>query len=300
MQVNRLFEIVYQLLLKDSVTAAELAERFEVSPRTVYRDIEILSEAGIPVYTSRGRNGGISLVSRFTLDKSLLSEQEQDEILFALQSVGAAKPGTEGELLPRLSGLFQRKSPGWIEADFTEWGSGEEEKRKFAQMKDAILRHVILGFTYYNTKGESSKRMVKPVKLVFKNSWYLQAYCMQKMDYRTFRLSRMEQVYLTEEHYEPCEVQPQAFVNHQNYQAMELQLLFSPRCSYRVLDEFHPSCVQKLEDGSFLVKTSFPAGEWVVGYLLSFGAGVYVVSPKSMQDRIKSEAEKMMNQYKNK
>ena len=89
MQINRLFEIIYLLLEKGSVTAAALAERFEVSVRTIYRDIDLLSGAGIPVYCSRGRGGGVSLLPDFVLDKSLLSEREQDEILFALQSVAA-------------------------------------------------------------------------------------------------------------------------------------------------------------------------------------------------------------------
>ena len=108
MQINRLFEIIYLLLEKGSVTAAALAERFEVSVRTIYRDIDLLSGAGIPVYCSRGRGGGVSLLPDFVLDKSLLSEREQDEILFALQSVAATHAGGE-EVLERVNTLFRRQ-----------------------------------------------------------------------------------------------------------------------------------------------------------------------------------------------
>ena len=156
MQINRLFEIIYLLLEKGSVTAAALAERFEVSVRTIYRDIDLLSGAGIPVYCSRGRGGGVSLLPDFVLDKSLLSEREQDEILFALQSVAATHAGGE-EVLERVNTLFRRQGADWIEVDFShwgwDWGSDEGEKRKFNLLKDAILSRQKLHFIYYSAAG---------------------------------------------------------------------------------------------------------------------------------------------------
>ncbi|MVB09954.1 WYL domain protein [Caprobacter fermentans] len=296
MQVGRLFDIVYQLLLHGSVTAADLAERFEVSTRTVYRDIEALSEAGIPVYASRGRNGGISLIDRFVLDRSLLSEQEQDEILFALQSVRAARTGRDGELLSRLSSVFKRESPDWIEADFTDWGSGKEEKDRFALLKSAVLQRRVIGFTYYNAKGESRERLAEPVKLIFKNSWYLQAFCLSRQDYRTFKISRMEQVRLTEQSFEKREA-PLPDLDEKGIAMGELSLLFSPRLAYRVRDEFHPSCISARPDGSFAVTTSYPAGDWIIGYLLSFGSGVTVLAPDAIREQVQKEAEGIQRNY---
>ena len=108
MQVNRLFEMLYLLLQKGGMTASALAERFEVSSRTIYRDVETLSAAGIPIYAAKGKGGGIRLLPEFVLNKSLLSENEQNEILFALQSLHAGGAADNRQVLERLSGLFQR------------------------------------------------------------------------------------------------------------------------------------------------------------------------------------------------
>ena len=124
MKNSRLFEILYLLVEKRAVTAGELAQRLEVSERTIYRDIEALSAAGIPVFTQQGQGGGIRLMDQFVLDKALLSQAQQDEILFALQAVLAAGSGLEKETLAQLTALFHREGGDWLEVDFTDWGSG--------------------------------------------------------------------------------------------------------------------------------------------------------------------------------
>lgn len=203
MQINRLFEIVYLLLEKGSVTAAALAEHFEVSVRTIYRDIDLLSGAGIPVYCNRGRGGGVSLLPDFVLDKSLLSEREQDEILFALQSIAATHAGGE-EVLGRVNTLFRRQGADWIEVDFShwgwDWGSDEGEKRKFNLLKEAILGRWKLHFTYYSASGEKSERTAAPLKLLFRGGgWYLRAWCETRGAMRTFKICRIDEVSLTQE-----------------------------------------------------------------------------------------------------
>lgn len=120
MQINRLFEIIYLLLNRKTVTAKELADRFEVSVRTVYRDIDTLSSAGIPVFASRGRGGGISLLDDFVLDRSVLTNQEQEEILFSLQSMNAVHQVSD--IVQKLSSFFQKTDTDWIGVDFSPWG----------------------------------------------------------------------------------------------------------------------------------------------------------------------------------
>ena len=124
MKNGRLFELLYLLVERRALTAGELAERFEVSERTIYRDVDALSAAGVPVYTQRGQGGGIRLMDQFVLDRCLLSPREQDEVLFALRAL-LSTGGLEGaEALERLSALFRREAEGWVEVDFTDWGSG--------------------------------------------------------------------------------------------------------------------------------------------------------------------------------
>lgn len=146
MKNSRLFEILYLLVEKQVVTAGELAQRLEVSERTIYRDIDALSAAGIPVFTQQGQGGGIRLMDQFVLDKALLSQTQQDEILFALQAVLAAGGGLEDKTLAQLTALFHREGGDWLEVDFTDWGSGAAERETFALVKGAILHLLQLGW----------------------------------------------------------------------------------------------------------------------------------------------------------
>ncbi len=128
MQINRFFEIVYILLEKKSVTAQELAERFEVSTRTIYRDIELLSGAGIPIYTVQGKGGGISLLDNFVLDKAIITEEEQEQILLALSSLSETQQKDVGNIFSKLCGLFNKSGTDWIEIDFGYWNNNQAFK----------------------------------------------------------------------------------------------------------------------------------------------------------------------------
>ena len=131
MQESRLFKIVYYLLDKGQATAPELAEKFEVSVRTIYRDIDSLSEAGIPIYAETGRNGGIRLMNYFVLNKAVLSEDEKKEILTALQSINATPNIDNSQTLQKLSAMFHVSGENWLEVDFSRWGNKEADNEKF-------------------------------------------------------------------------------------------------------------------------------------------------------------------------
>jgi len=300
MQSNRLFEIIYLLLTRSGMTAGELAERLEVSARTIYRDIDTLSAAGIPIYASQGKGGGIRLLPDFVLDKSLLSEQEQNEILFALQSLKATNTGEGDAVLSHLSALFQRQSGDWIDVDFSAWGGGDNERRKFSALKTGILERRVVTFNYYASNGGKSSRKVEPVKLRFKGAgWYLQGFCLDRQAFRTFKIMRMQNVHLTEEHFErrsrPLpELEPQSCGAGAE---VTLALWFSPRMAYRIYDDFDHSLVQKNEDGSFSVTVKYIEDGWVYSYLLSFGEDVRVLSPQYIQDILKEKAKKIVSLY---
>lgn len=120
MQINRLFQIIYHLLENGKSSAPELAQKFEVSVRTIYRDLDTLSAAGIPIYATQGKGGGISLLEDYVLDRSLFSEKEKEQILLALQGIASVEGGNANELLSKLSALFQIKGTDWIEVDFSD------------------------------------------------------------------------------------------------------------------------------------------------------------------------------------
>jgi len=201
MQINRLFEIIYILLDKKTVTANELAKKFEVSSRTIYRDVEILSGAGIPIYTTKGKGGGISILDNFILDKSVISKEEQSAIITALTAMSVLPNVEKTGIADKMSLLFKSNDSSWIDVDFSDWNV--EHKNFFDKIRDSIIERFVLKLKYINSNGEISERIAEPLKLYFKSkSWYLIAYCRKADDYRMFRLSRIREVEVTNEHFE--------------------------------------------------------------------------------------------------
>ena len=198
MSQSRLFELVYHLLEHGQTPAPVLAEKFEVSVRTIYRDVDALSAAGVPVYTLPGRNGGVALMDRYVLNKATLSEEEQVQLLTALKSLsGELGLGSE-ETLDKLSALFQQDQPDWLQVDLSRWGK-DKGQEAFSALRKAILERKVITFTYAGSYSESTARQALPAKLVFKGqSWYLQGFCLDKQNYRTFKLSRMRNLQVTD------------------------------------------------------------------------------------------------------
>lgn len=200
--LSRLVGIIYIILSKGTVTAEELAKQFEVSVRTIYRDVERLSMAGIPIYARKGKNGGISLTERFVLDKMVISEEEQRRILAALASLRETGASREEEILQKLGTFFKADAPNWVAIDFSDWSGRRQEL--FEQIRKAILERKVMEFDYYGQYGEMSHRAVEPEQLLFKEyTWYVRAYCRKRRAMRLFKVLRMKRVELMEEIFEP-------------------------------------------------------------------------------------------------
>ncbi|MBW7456038.1 helix-turn-helix transcriptional regulator [Paenibacillus sepulcri] len=290
MSVSRHFELVYMLLNEKTLTAAELAEHFEVSTRTIYRDIDILSAAGIPIYSSRGKGGGISLMDGYVFNTSLLSGQEQDDILIALQSLTAAKFPEIEDVLGKLSRLFKKDRSSWIEVDFSPWGSEESQRELFPLLRKAITANRIITFRYFNTAGEQSDRSVEPASLLFKNkSWYLTGHCLTSNGPRIFKISRMKDIAVTDDNYEPRPAVPFTEAEDSIMRStIEVTLKISAEGAYRVYDEFAEKMITHNEDGSYNVTAEFPEGNWLDSYLLSFGILLEDIRPEHLRKRILS------------
>ncbi|MBW6410858.1 helix-turn-helix transcriptional regulator [Clostridium weizhouense] len=299
MQVNRLFEIIYILLEKNIVTAKELAERFEVSQRTIYRDIETLSTAGIPVYMSKGKGGGISILPDFILNKAILTEEEKSEILSSIRAVNAVSfsdPEPEN-VLRKLNNILGDNDTDWIEVDFSNWGNAEMEKETFNNLKSAILSKKVVKFDYSSGKGENISREVCPLKLYFKGqSWYMYGYCRIRNDYRFFKLRRIKDLCISKESFNikaPKNIMKED--NIFNDEFITLKMRISSKMAYRVYDEFED--FKKLDDGSFIVTIEYPKGEWLFSYISSFGEECEVLEPQEIRKEIKNKIEKMLLNY---
>ncbi|HEY9062215.1 MAG TPA: YafY family protein [Pseudobacteroides sp.] len=303
MQISRLFEIVYLLMNKKNMTAKELAAHFEVSIRTILRDIDTLTTAGIPIYTTQGKGGGISILDSYILNKTVLSEDEQNQILFALQGLSATHNIDTDNILVKLQSLFEKADSNWIEVDFSRWGNSVTDKAKFDCLKNAIIKKQALAFNYSNSYGETRDRKVYPLKLAFKSkSWYLQAFCLPKENYRTFKVNRMRNIETIDETFSGMafQIPEMDSTEYQSPCLLDVKLLFSPHVAYRVYDEFDEKDITKNEDGSFVVAMKLPNDYWLYDYILSFGDSIEVLEPQSVRNEIVKQVDKIKKKYLNK
>lgn len=289
MQESRLFKILYHLLDKGQATAPELAEKFEVSVRTIYRDIDALSGAGIPVYTETGRNGGIHLLNDFVLDKAVLSEAEKQEILAALQSIHITRNMDGSRTLQKLSALFQLHSENWLEVDFSRWGNPGYDNETFELLRSAVIRRRNVKLRYAGSYEEIRERTVQPYKLVYKaKAWYLQAFCTEKQDWRIFKLNRILDLEVLEEGF--SQLNPPGPIETFEGEYPKVTLRFPKEMSYRVYDEFDKTQIQRQENGDLIVSANMPEDPWLIGFLLSFGTQVDILSPAHLKEAVAEQA----------
>ena len=299
MQTERLFEIVYTLLDRGTVTAQELADQLGVSKRTILRDIETLTLAKVPVYTTQGKGGGVSLLEGYVLDKAVLSDEEKEQILLGIKTL-LPTGGASGKALSKLGSLFSVKNTDWIEVDFSRWSNPTHDREKFDNLKNAVMQRKALAFSYPNSVGEISERKAYPLKLVFQGqAWYIQAFCLLKEDYRTFKINRMIDLQVLPETfdaalYAPPPVVPQNIPPHVK---IHIRAIFTATVAYRVYDEFNIEDITKTEDGTFIVDTTMIFDEWVYGYFLSFGNHVHILEPISFRQELRQRIGEMLKNY---
>ena len=280
MEQGRLFKIVYHLLDKGRATAPELAEKFEVSVRTIYRDLDAISAAGIPIYTVQGKGGGIFILPEFVLEKSLLTPQEKEQILMALQGLAAAEDSRTDELLTKLGGLFRVQGANWIE------------------VKRAVFSCCRVSFSYFAGEGGGTVRTVEPVKLIFKSKdWYLYGFCLLRNDYRFFKLTRIKDLMLLPETFlRRKEDVPELKPTIQQERLISVRLKFSPAAAFRVYDEFTDT-VEKDAQGSLYVTVDMPE-RTLYSYILSYGDAVEILEPDELRRSMKEKLTRMAEKYK--
>lgn len=291
MQDSRLLEMLLLLMEKGTISAPKLAEQFGVSVRTIYRDVDALSAAGIPVYATTGRNGGVQLMDDFVLDKSVLTEDEKREILLGLQGLRAVPFLGNGTALKKMALLFDKRT-NWIEVDFSRWGNANrEDAGKFEVIKEAIFGEKSIQFQYVNSSGELSERKIDPLKLIYKrHDWYLYGFCHLREDFRLFKITRMTGLRATKQSFlnEYSADQRSASWNEEILQAdVEVRLWFSRRYAYRVYDVFEFAYIENRQGGIYLT-APIPEDEWLYSFLLSFGANARVIQPEHIKKELKN------------
>ena len=309
MKQQRLFEIVHALMAHEACTVGELARVLEVSPRTVRRDIEALSAAGVPVYTVQGKGGGVRLLPGYVMDSSLMSDDEKDDVLAALMllsSVDASVSSGGDALMRRLASLFCREPSDWIDVDFSFWGAPPTCRRAFDVVREAIVRRRVLRFSYRDNADRVTVREVEPAKLLFKErSWYMQAWCRMRNNWRTFKLLRMdwESIELLPIAFEPREAPPvtrfigpdgAAAQSGSSGDAPRLSMLFAPESAGRVREEFAPDVIDVMSDGRLSVTVCCQLNERMLHHLFSYGVQLEVLEPAWVRNWMNDQARAML------
>ena len=311
MKIDRLIGIVILLLNRKQVTAGELAEYFEVSERTIYRDVDSLGRAGIPVVTMQGAGGGVSLMDGFVLDRQLVTPDDIASIVTALRGLSslfddgryvAAREKMES-LVPDRARTALRREQSVVSVDLMPWGQDRRFRDTLTLLKDAALERQVVTFRYGSSKGEITQRTVEPTSLHLKGySWYLYGYCRLRGDFRLFKLSRIRDVERTDESFaeRPGAEQPPEFPEPDpladRRDAEEIRLRFSEDARIRAEEFFGFDSVVNTPLG-IEATVLWPIDEWVISFLLGFGEALTILSPTSLREELRRRADRIVANY---
>lgn len=301
-KTEKLLKMLYLLLENEKLSAQVLAEKLEVSARTVFRYVDSLSEAGFPIYVLKGRNGGIALLPQFKINNTLVNKDEQVDILASLQSLRALN-ADDSKTLDKLSVVFKQDPISWVKVDPNGWNNQGDSKNDIGILREAILRGKFVMFNYINAKNEYQTRLVYPYQVIFKDkAWYLEGYSIERMDQRIFKLIRMDDLQL-------AQGAPKEIKGHKPWldakleqmklgNQIEVELKFSQNLKYRIFEEFPRNDIRETEAGEFVVKTMLhDSPEWLLNYLLSFGTDLKVLAPTDLQAKMKIKISQMLEKY---
>lgn len=301
MKIDRLIGILAVLLQKKLVTAPYLAEKFEVSRRTINRDIEDLCKAGIPIVTKQGVNGGISIMDDYKPERTLLTNTEMQDILAGLRSLDSIN-GTNryGQLMEKLAVGASDFMTGnqSVLIDLSSWYK-DSLVPKIELIRNAIDNCRELEFHYYAPRGESD-RSIQPYYLIFRwSSWYVWGWCKEKEDFRLFKLNRLDKLQLSEKVFIKQSVPlPDLSNEHIFPGGIRVKALFEANCKWRLVEEFGPNCFEELPDGKLLFHTEYTDEESLLTWFLGFREQAVILEPENIKIKIQQIIEKMRERYR--
>lgn len=300
MKIDRLIGIITILLQNDKVTAPELADRFEVSRRTINRDIEDICKAGIPIISTQGYGGGFSIESGYKLDKAVFTKEQLKAILYGLQGIDSVS--SEPYSITVAERLSSKNNH--IIADnaiIIDLASHYKDTltKKIELIKNAITDKHIIAFDYYSSKGEHQYN-IEPYRIIFKwSSWYVFGYCLQKNEFRLFKLNRLWNLIKTDICFEIKDIPSQAlnfgkFLEKSNF---KLKAIFNESEKFRIIEEYGLDSFEVSDNGQIIFEWSFTNYDNMLRWVLSFGDKVTVLSPKELICDLRLQSENILKKY---
>lgn len=301
MKIDRLIGIITLLLKNDRITAPELAERFEVSRRTISRDIDVICRAGIPLITEQGYGGGIRIAEGYKLDKTVFTKEELKAVFEGLKGIDSvSRTSVTLQLMDKLS-VDPKDSvlaEGTVLIDLASHYK-ESLKEKIELIKHAVSSQHTITFLYYYSKGEGY-REIEPYLLVFQwSSWYVFGYCRKRKDFRMFKLNRLWELRETEECFLVRDrgITKNDFQNYFKQDTVRLKAVFEKEAKYRLVEEYGVNCYREDEQGRLIFEWDFVNYDNMKQWILSFGSQAMVEEPKCLADDIVSELKKNLKKY---
>lgn len=302
MKSNRMFGILCILLEKEKITAKELADYFEVSVRTIHRDLLDLSSAGFPVTSQQGIGGGVSLLPDFRYNKTALNKDDMNVILAGIH--GFASIDDSAKIKTLLAKLrFTQGDKMLLEndiiIDFTSWNHNSRIVEKIKSIRIATANHQLLEMEYYSGSGYCH-RQIEPYKLIFKQeNWYLFAYCKYKNDFRIFKVSRMTDLHISDETFTEREdyTIPPLQSDFANVSGTIVTVRMDKSLEFLAVDFFGLESMTRTAD-EILVTFQTEHTEWIISTFASFGDKAEIIAPDSLRDEMKSFLQKAQNLYK--
>lgn len=300
MKIDRLIGILSVLLQEEKITAPELADKFEVSRRTINRDIEDLCKAGIPITTTQGFGGGIRIMDGYRMDRTLLTSKDMQMILAGLRSLDSVSGSHYyGQLMEKIktgsSGFVGGRDS--ILIDLSSWYK-DTLTPKIELIQNAVEERNLLTFQYYAPKG-NSKRSIEPYYLVYKwSSWYVWGWCTEKKDFRLFKLNRMDAILKEDTIFIPREVPMPNLSDEKIFPGgIKVKALFARDLQWRLIEEFGIHCFTENEDGTLLFAADYTEKENLLSWLLTFGDKVKVLEPEWVQEELIRIAKNIIKTY---
>ena len=299
MKLDRMIGILAVLLQQEKVTAPWLAEKFEVSRRTINRDIERLCMAGIPIVTSRGAGGGISIMEGYKIDRTLLTSSDMQAILAGLRSLDSVSgTGRYAQLMDRLLPGASELLSGdpHILIDLSSWYKTALAP-KLELLHAAIENSRLVSFSYHAPSGESS-RLVEPYDLIFRwAGWYLWGWCRTREDFRLFKLNRMTELADAGSFEKRPASLPDLSQERVFPHVFQVKARIEPEYRWRLIEEYGADSFQEQEDGSLLFAFGFTDKTGIVGWIASFGGGAELLEPEELRRDLAQFGEKIRKRH---
>ncbi len=298
MKIDRLIGILSILLQKNKITTTELSEKFEVSRRTINRDVDNLCRAGIPIVTMQGKGGGISIMDGYKIDRTLLTSADMMAIMAGLQSLDSVSGTNSYRMLMEKLSVDNIVSDNHIIIDLSYWDKSAVES-KIELIKSAMENHERIAF-FYHSPTEETRRIIEPYHLIFQwANWYVWGFCTIRKDYRMFKLTRMTDLKCTGEKFDLKDI-PVYTCDKMRHTHSEIKatVKFFPDVKWRLIDEFGIDSFTENENGSIIMTFTWSDVPAFYRYILTFGESAEILEPEEYREEFASLLKNIFEKYK--